>query len=287
MNSLREIRKRIKSINNTAKITHAMELVAAAKMKKIQDLTITSRPYTKTINKLVQLIAKQVRKGHHPLLAEKEAGKTLVIFFSTERGLTGSLNTNLNKVVAQFVNNKGIKNLSFITIGKKARNFIVKIGGEIIADFPNKEVVELNFASALAKLAIDNFINSDVSSVTVIYPEFISTLRQEVRLKQILPITYQESIQTQQDYENHYPLDILLFEPNLDVILETILPQYILVELYQIWLENKASEHSARMIAMKNATENALELVDDLTLTYNTFRQEAITNEILDIARSW
>ena len=278
MSSLREIRRRIRSVRNTSKITHAMELVSAAKMKRAQSSATAGKAYADLVNDIISSIANRIDAQAHPLLARPEGNRTLVLIFSTDRGLAGSLNSNLFRQL-QDVEGKS----SFVSFGKKGRKYILKSGQELLADFPLPEKPDLQSVKPISRLIIDKFLSGEFSQVYILYSQFISTLRQEAVFEQLLPIidlqTLEELSKTEkQNYQEP------LFEPNPDAVLEAILPQYILMELYQILLEVKASEHSARMVAMKNATENALELVDDLTLTYNGIRQEAITNEILDIS---
>ena len=279
MATQREIRRRIKSVQNTEKITHAMELVAAAKMKRAQNAASAGKPYSKLVNSAVRSIADRIHPETHPLLVSTKGNKSLWILFSTDRGLAGSLNSNLVKELENLVGD-----LRFITLGKKGRNFIARAGHELIADFPLSEKPDLADCRPIVSLIIREFLEEKADQVHVLYTEFISTLKQTTVVKQLLPII-DEGVLAELAKE----ADLLekkepLFEPNPDTVLEAILPQYILMELYQILLEAKASEHSARMVAMKNATENAQELVDDLTLTYNGIRQEAITKEILDIS---
>ena len=279
MATQREIRRRIKSVQNTEKITHAMELVAAAKMKRAQNAASAGKPYSKLVNGAIRSIADRIHPETHPLLARTKGNKSLVIFFSTDRGLAGSLNSNLIKELGNLVGN-----LRFITLGKKGRNFIAKTGYELIADFPLPEKPDLADCRPIVSLITREFLEKKADQVHVLYTEFGSTLKQTTVVRQLLPIIDEEVLadlaKEAELLEKREPL----FEPNPDTVLEAILPQYILMELYQILLEAKASEHSARMVAMKNATENAQELVEDLTLTYNGIRQEAITKEILDIS---
>jgi F-type H+-transporting ATPase subunit gamma len=269
----------MRSIQNTSKITHAMELVAAAKMKKAQNLVIAGKPYSQLVNGVIRSIANRIQPESHPLLARNEGDLNAVILFSTDRGLAGAINTNLVKELEGVIGKT-----KFITLGKKGRNFIAKSGKELIADFPIPEKPDLASCRSITKLVIEGFLSKEFDQVHVLYTEFVSTLKQISVVRQLLPIIDQEILEElakeAEATEDREPL----FEPDPDTVLEAVLPQYILMELYQIMLEAKASEHSARMVAMKNATENALELTDDLTLTYNGIRQEAITKEILDIS---
>jgi F-type H+-transporting ATPase subunit gamma len=279
MASLREIKRRIKSIQNTSKITHTMELVAAAKMKRAQNLASAGKPYSQLVNDTIRSIANRVEPETHPLLARTEGKNSLVIVFSTDRGLAGALNSNLIRELEKLVGN-----VKFVTLGKKGRSYTVKINRELVADFPLPDRPDLASCRAVAKLVTNGFLNHEFDQVHVLYTEFISTLKQVAVVRQLLPIISTELLAELAEEAGEAGVGAPLFEPDPDTVLEAILPQYILMELYQIMLEAKASEHSARMVAMKNATENALDLVDDLTLTYNGIRQEAITKEILDIS---
>lgn len=265
-----------------------MELIAATKMRKAQASALAGRPYSTDLASVLSEIKSKIEKSKHPLLTTKREGKELVIIVSTDRGLTGGLNLNLFREVISRLHPRGGAEttsrshpggVSFIAIGKKATTFAAKSNYEMIASFESEEKLPLDAARILSKIIRDEFINGRVAKVTLLYPHFESTVKQVPRFVQILPI----ELNTQPtDLPSHQPID-LLFEPNADDILENILPHYILTTIYQILLESKASEHSARMIAMKNATDAAGDIVDDLTLTYNQARQEAITKELLDI----
>jgi len=279
MSSLQEIKRRIKSIQNTSKITHTMELVAAAKMKRAQNLASTGKPYSQLVNRTIRSIANRIDPEAHPLLAKTEGKNSLVIVFSTDRGLAGALNSNLIRELEKLVGN-----VKFVTLGKKGRSYAVRADRELVADFPLPDRPDLASCRAVVKLVTNGFLNHEFDQVHVLYTEFISTLKQVAAIKQLLPIISTELLAELAKEAEEAEVGEPLFEPDPDTVLASILPQYILMELYQIMLEAKASEHSARMVAMKNATENALDLVDDLTLTYNGIRQEAITKEILDIS---
>lgn len=279
MSKQREIKRRIKSVENTAKITHAMELVAAAKMKRAQSSAVSGKPYSTLVNGVLRSIANRIDSSIHPLLAQPKGDKSLVIVFSTDRGLAGSLNSNLFRQLEELVGN-----LKFITFGKKGRNFIAKSGYELVADFPLPEKPTIEATRPIAKLVIEEFLNKNIDQVHVLFTEFITTLKQDAVVRQLLPIIDEGILAELAKDAKTQEVNEPLFEPDPDTVLEAVLPQYILMELYHILLEAKASEHSARMVAMKNATENAQEMVDDLTLTYNGIRQETITKEILDIS---
>jgi F-type H+-transporting ATPase subunit gamma len=276
MAQIREIKRRIKSINNTAKVTHAMELVAAAKMRKSQEKALSARPYTIALHDLlVSLKGKTVEKSHS-LMATGTGEGIIVILISSDRGLVGGMNLNVARESLK-LEYKGIK---FITVGKKATNFAAKTGGDILASFLSDEQPFLDLARSLAKLTIDSFLSGQAGKIFVIYPKFESTVKQIPTIQQLLPI---KSIDVEEEQEAQNKTADLLFEPSAEEILETILPHHVLTHIYQILLDAKASEHSARMVAMKNATDAASDLVADLTLTYNQARQEAITKELLDI----
>ena len=277
MAQIREVKKRIKSIENTKKVTHAMELVAATKMRRSQQQALTSRPYTLTLADVLSEIKSKVDKSKHLLLQPTDVGKQMTIILTSDRGLAGGLNVNLFREILRGEE----KNAVYITVGKKATNFVSKTGGELIASFVSEEKSPLDLARTLRKIAIDAFLGSQVSRVKLIYPHYESTMKQVPKWITLLPIELESD--NQLPGTNYQIPANLLFEPNVDGILEDILPHHVLTEIYQAILEAKASEHSARMIAMKNATDAAGDLIDDLTLTYNQARQEAITKELLDI----
>lgn len=305
MAQIREIKKRIKSVTNTQKVTHAMELVAAAKMRKAQTLALAGRPYATTLHEILASVRKASQEEHvHPLLKTNEAAKELVIIVSSDRGLAGGLNLNIFREILRTLGDQDIRrsghqgknNLTtqkpnplrqrseasnpktyFITVGKKARDFVSKTGNELVASWGSEEIPPLNLARLLTKMATEAFIDSEFSLVSMIYPHFESTVKQNPRWVQLLPIS--QPAEMEEKYEDQE----FIYEPQAGTILESILTHHILTQIYQVLLEAKASEHSARMVAMKNATDAAEDLVSDLTLTYNQARQEAITTELLDI----
>lgn len=278
MASSKELRIRIKSIKNTSKVTKAMELVSAAKMRKAQQQAINGRAYSQLTNKVLENIASGIDPGSHPLLNTGEGDKEAILLVTTNRGLCGALNSNLFKKVL------GIsEKAAFITVGKKGQVFVTNSGKNLVADFELLAHPTLELARTLAQFLNNSFLAKDYSKISVIYTNFQTTLSQEAKIRQILPIVDMEMIKNPLE-KTESTLDKYLFEPSANQVLNTILPHYILMEIFQILLEASASEHSARMVAMKNASDNASELVDDLTLAYNQLRQANITNEILDIA---
>ena len=276
MANIRDVRKRIKSIANTQKVTHAMELVAGAKMRKSQMAALAGRPYSVNLGEIIDEVkAKSARK--HELLKAKNAPGEIIILVTSDRGLAGGLNINLFREILA----KEIKNAKFITVGKKATNFAAKSRFEILASFTSEEKSTLDLARTLSKMTTDAYRQSQALKISLVYPHFESTIKQIPKWIQLLPIEINAIDHPTAQPTYHY--DDLIFEPSADGILESILPHFILTQIYQILLEAKASEHSARMVAMKNATDAAGDLIDDLTLTYNQARQEAITKELLDI----
>lgn len=276
MAQIREIKRRIKSINNTSKVTHAMELVSAAKMRKAQEMALSSRPYTINLNEILGELRQKTNAANQKLLQSNTSERTMIIMLTTDRGQVGGLNINLFREIAK----SDSKSIKFVVVGKKGTLFASKTGADLVASFVSDEKTGLELARTLTKLAVDSFTTGEVSSVKILYPDFQSTIKQVPTLKQVLPITLETSDQ-KPDTSNQ--ADDMIFEPTAEFVLQQILPHYVLTQIYQTIVEFKASEHSARMVAMKNATDAANDLVSDLTLTYNQARQEAITTELLDI----
>ena len=279
MAQIREIKKRIGSIKNTQKVTHAMELVAAAKMRKAQMRALASRPYSINLNGILQQVRANTR-FKDKLFLENDAQSEMIILVTSDRGLAGGLNINLFREILAL----DPKNPVFVTVGKKALTFAAKVKGEILASFESEEKPQIELSKFITKLAIDNFLEGSVSKVSLLYPHFESAIKQPPRWIQVLPIDPgklfgDESMKEGADSYN----DTVLFEPTASQILKKILPHHVSTQIYQVLVEATASEHSARMIAMKNATDAAGDLIDDLTLTFNQARQEAITKELLDI----
>ena len=278
MAQIREIKKRIGSIKNTQKVTHAMELVAAAKMRKAQIRALASRPYSINLNEILHQVRLNTR-FKDKLFLENDAQSEMIILVTSDRGLAGGLNINLFREILA----NEPKNPVFITVGKKALSFAAKVKGEILASFESEEMPPIALSSLITKLAIDNFLEGRVSKVTLLYPHFESAIKQPPTWVQILPIDPKKLLGDETLKEDAAFDDTALFEPSPVVILKKILPHYVSTQIYQVLVEAQASEHSARMVAMKNATDAAGDLIDDLTLTFNQARQEAITKELLDI----
>ncbi len=344
MPNTKELRRRIRSVKNMSQITKAMQMVAATKMRRAQNQATSGRPYTTTLHKAVMaLLPKLGDKISHPLLSDNgSATAAAALLITTDKGLCGSLNTNIFKAVTSFISGSshpelvsGSSNqmesragkmpklvrhdkLVFYTIGKKGRTFVAKMNKDLVADFENSDIVTFQLASQIGKMVTKAYIAGEFSSFTIIYPDFVSALRQEPRIMPLLPINLEsmkefydmalsDSVIAKRDEhssslrgaERRGNLDEkrnqdrdakarddnaeFLFEPNLSELLDFVVTHYVKVKIYQALLETKASEHSARMIAMQNATDNAKELAQDLTLSYNQTRQEGITKELLEI----
>lgn len=284
MANTRELRRRIKSVKSTAQITKAMQMVAATKMRRAQNQAINGRPYSFNLSSALERLLPLVNVESHPLLGGNGMSTQGVILLSTDKSLCGALNTNLFRMLTSSGLTSG--NTIFYTVGKKGRNFVARSGKNLQADFENLDVVTFREAVQLAKLSMDAFKAKEVGEVYLAYPRFVSTLRQEPTKVKLLPIDLESIIAVEEAVEKKKESDNskqFLFEPEPDRLLDYILVHHVQMKIYQALLETKASEHSARMIAMQNATDNAMELVDDLNLAYNQTRQETITKELLEI----
>jgi len=277
MASQRDIRRRIGSVKNIKQITRAMQFVAASKLKRAQDATLAARPYSEKLDEVLADLAAVLTGDDHPLLADREGGKRLIVLITTDRPLAGPLNTNIVRFVARdIVDHPG--DLAVITVGRKGRDAMRRAHVPLEAHFATFGD-RPTFADVLplARLVTDDFLAATYSRVDIVYSHFVSTLVQRPTLLTILPI------QPAEDTEG-IPGNQFIFEPSASAVLEQLLPRYVATRLFQAVLEAKASEESSRMVAMKNATENAEELIEDLTLSYNKVRQANITREMIEIA---
>ena len=281
MASLRDIRRRIKSVKNTAQITKAMQMVAASKMRKAQQAALNGRPYAILLNRVLVSLRNRLEERVHPLLEKREVKSELVVVLSTDKGLCGGLNTNLLREVINF----DTTITKFVSVGRKGTQFLARTKRNMIADFPLKEQPTFLETKAISKFLIERFLSGDVDKVSVLYPRFVNTLTQKPTTLTLLPITSLEEAGIQFPDEPPIPEaeGDIIFEPSPEKILDNLLPYYIHFELFQMLLATRASEHSARMVAMKSATDNAKEIVKDLTLEYNKARQASITKELLEI----
>jgi F-type H+-transporting ATPase subunit gamma len=287
MPSTRDIRRRIKSVKNTAQITKAMQMVAAAKMRKAQQAALVGRPYAVLMNEMLAEAAARPAFFNHPLMETRPVTRRAVILVSTDRGLCGGLNGNLfREVVKVDRNNTTI----FITAGRKASQFIARTKRRLAAEFTYKDNPQFAEARAISRFAQDLFLKGEADAVDILFTNFISTLVQQPKVVPFLPIgkimatTAGVNAPAQELPVAHSPADTFEFEPDEETVLGELLPHSLNFQMHQVLLEAKASEHSARMVAMKNATDNAQQLIKDLTLEYNKLRQSNITKELLEIA---
>lgn len=288
MANLRDIRRRIKSVKNTAQITKAMQLVAASKMKKAQDQATSGRSYADLLNRVLNNLKEQTSAEDHPLLRGPEPGRDLVILVTTDKGLCGPLNTNLLRMVSEQVS----KDAVFVTIGSKGRQAMARLKREILADFTLRDPIVFLETKPVAEFAMEKFLAGEFSRVLVAFTNFVNTIKQEPHIETLLPISPielgrkkgYEGMGNDQSAKSSGPdYGGYLFEPSTREVLDQAVPQYVGNQLYQMILESRASEHSARMVAMKSATDNAKQMIKDLTLDYNKQRQAAITAELLEI----
>jgi len=275
--SQRDIRRRIGSVKNIKQITRAMQFVAASKLKRAQDATLAARPYSEKLDEVLSDLAAVLDGDDHPLLAEPNGGKRLIVLITTDRPLSGPLNTNIVRFVARdIIDNPG--DVAVITVGRKGRDAMRRTHVPLEAHFATFGD-RPTFADVLplARLVTDDFLAATYGRVDIVYSHWVSTLVQRPTLLTILPI------KPAADTEG-IPGNQFIFEPSASAVLEQLLPRYVATRLFQAVLEAKASEESSRMVAMKNATENAEELIEDLTLSYNKVRQANITREMIEIA---
>jgi F-type H+-transporting ATPase subunit gamma len=284
MASSRDIRRRIKSVKNTAQITKAMQMVAASKMRKAQQAAIAARPYAALMNDVLGNVTFYAGDFTHPLMEKREGRKRAVILIGTDKGLCGALNSNLMREAVKFDK----ANTVYITAGRKASQFVARTRRTLAAEFTYKDAPLFSEARAIAKFGRDLFLKGEVDHVDILFTNFISTLTQKPQLRSWLPVGEIKAVSAGMSEHKEEKLmhgsTEFLFEPSADQVLAALLPHSLNFEVYQILLEAKASEQSARMVAMKNATDNAQQLIKDLTLEYNKMRQASITKELLEIS---
>lgn len=283
MPNTRDIRRRIKSVKNTSQITKAMQMVAAAKMRKAQQSALNGRPYARKIYNLLMHVKRSVDPSLHPLLQDPGEGKHLVLVISPDKGLCGALNTNLFREVARIA---GEGDTCFVSSGRRASQYLARTRRDVLADFPVGDPPQFGETKRVAKFCVDQFLDGKVAKFSILYTQFINTLVQHPKLIQVLPVKSLEEA-LGEGYSGEPDADVAAagykFEPDARSVLEALVPFALNSCIYQLFLGARASEHSARMVAMKNATENAKNLIKDLTLEYNKLRQASITNELLEI----
>ena len=280
MPSLRTVKRRIRSVRNIAQITKAMEMIAATRMRRAQQRVLASRPYSDRLQRLIaDLAVRPNPEGEiQPLLLQKETrNRVALVVMTSDRGLCGSLNSNvIRQATQQLLDFGGPQAVDLVTIGRKGQDFMARRGMHIRATFTHLgDQPGILTAQPIAKIIIDDFVSNRIDAAYLVFPRFVSTLVQRVNISQLLPVVPNRAEGPQLEY---------IFEPSAPAILSELLPRYVEVQIYQALLETIASEHSARMVAMRNATDNAKELIETLTLVYNKARQAAITKEISEIA---
>lgn len=277
MPNVRQIKRRIRSVENTAKITKAMSMIAASKMRRAQEAALQGRPYSEHMQNLLTNLAAQPMDEDeiHPLLQRRPVSNIGLIVISPDRGLTGGLISNINRAADIFIEEQQA-NIKTVAVGRKSRDFLVRTGLElraVFSDLPDRPL--LTDITPAAHILVEDFTNGEMDAVYVAYAEFVNTTVQRPKVEQLLPVVPTELEGTQAfGY---------IFEPDAQTVLSELLPRYVEMQLYHALLEGIASEQSSRMVAMQNATDSADEMVDDLTLVMNKVRQETITRDLLDI----
>ena len=283
MPSPRDIRRRIKSIGNTAQITRAMQMVAASKMRKAQQTTLTTRPFGQLLYRIQRHATTHARNFTHPLLEVREIRKRAVILVGTDKGLCGSLNSNLFRAAVQF----DPATTLYIAVGKRAAQFIARTRRQLAAEFTITDSPRFAEARPIAAFARDMFLKREVDQVQIVANRFINTMTQQAAVVEFLPIGEIKGLKipgAESETELAEDTTEVLFEPSPEAVLSYLFGHYLNILIYRAMLEAKASEQSARMVAMTNATDNASTLIKDLTLEYNKLRQGNITKELLEIA---
>jgi F-type H+-transporting ATPase subunit gamma len=291
MPSTRDIRRRIRSVKSTAQITKAMQMVASSKMKRAQDAALAGRPYAVLMNSVLgEVIEHSGGDLTHPLMERREVRKRALVVVSTDKGLCGALNSNVARELLKF----DTRTTMFVTVGRKASQFIARTRRQLAAEFTYSDTPRFAEARAIARAVREMFLKGEVDAVEVLFTRFVNTLSQTATVIPLLPVvelTRENSglkmvPSGQADAEGKKRSDApeFLFEPSPQQVLGDLLPHWVNFLMYQVLLEAKASEHSARMVAMKNATDNAKSLIKDLTLEYNKMRQAMITKELLEIS---
>ncbi len=278
MPNIRVIKRRIRSVQNTAKITKAMEMVAASKMRRAQERVLAARPYAEKMVEMLSHLASQVQDPDavHPLLQKREAQRTEIVHITPDRGLCGGLVSNINRATSSFILQGNGVQASLVTVGKKGRDFMTRYGREVRAVFTDLgDRPGMVAVLPIARIVIDDYSSGYSDRVYLSYSRFVTTTNQVPVIKQLLPI--------EPDAAEEVSRASYIYEPNSIEVLGELLPRFVEMQVYHAVLESIASEQSARMVAMRNATDNANDMVQDLTLMFNKARQEAITSDLLDI----
>jgi F-type H+-transporting ATPase subunit gamma len=291
LSSIREIRRRIRSVKNIAQVTRAMQMVAASRMRRAQEQVLATRPYAAKAEEILTHLAAQrgVDESLHPLLQHRDTIRRVgLVLITGDKGLSGSYNHNMIQRAWRFISESPYP-VEVITVGKRGRDAMWRLGQKIVAEFsnlpPQPGVLDV---APIARTAVQGFISGQFDVVYLAHTGFVNTLVQRPEIWQLLPLQPVQlekmPLDKHRRAEPSLAVGEYIYEPDPGTILESVLPRFTELQVYQTVLESLASEHSARMVAMRNATENANDLLADLTLTYNRARQEAITKEMLDIA---
>lgn len=284
MATTQEIRRRINSTGNITQITRAMEMVSASKMRRAQQRVQASRPYSERLRTMIAGLSglTDLETGGFPLLEQRPIERVGVILVTADKGLAGALNSNVLRRAYAFIRDEANAPVEVITVGRKGRDFIRKTNYSLAAEFTSLgDWPTLDDVRPIVNIAVDDYERGNVDAVHLIFTRFFNTVNQRPEVLQLLPIQRETG---EIEAEEAELVRDFIFEPDRETVLQALLPRYVEVQAYQVILEALASEHSARMVAMRNATENANELLDELTLTYNKVRQAAITNEVSEIA---
>jgi len=288
MTTAREVRLRIKSVKNIAQVTRALQAVSASKVRKAMQAVLNTRPYaTKAWQVLTHIAGQPGRESLHPLLTRRsEVKSVLVVLVTGDRGLAGAYTTNIVRFTLEHFNNYAVP-VRFITVGRKGRDLLARRRKEIIAEFSNLPAApSFGDVSAIGKIVVEEFLNGYSDQVYLVFTDFITMVKQVPRLQKLLPLELtKEGARIESFTEpKSGPAASYIYEPGQAEILDEIVPRFTALQVYHAILESLASEHAARMVAMKNATDSATELAEALQLEYNKARQQSITNEMLDIA---
>ena len=276
MSDIRTVQRRIKGVASISKITRAMEMIATSKMRRTQERGVDGRPYADKIREVMSSISTPVTgEALHPLLQRRHINNIALVHITPDKGLCGGLVANINRMVSQYIREQEVP-VSLVCVGRKGLDFMRRTRRDIKAQFTDLgDMPRYVDTLAISRIIIDEYTLGEVDAVYMSYTRFISTLHQEPIIQPILPVE-PEGPETSRDLD-------YLYEPDPETVLRGLLPRFVEIEIYHAILESNASEQSARMVAMRNATENAEALTDDLRLRYNKARQESITTDLLDI----
>jgi F-type H+-transporting ATPase subunit gamma len=289
MANAREVRLRISSVKNISQVTRALQAVSASKVRKAMEAVTHTRPYATKAWQVLTHIAKQPGRGSlHPLLVEREEVQHItVVVVAGDRGLAGAYNTNVIRYMLQCFNQSQVP-VRYITVGSKGRDLLTRRRKEIVAEFSKLPAApSFSDVSAIGHVAVDEFLSGKADKVFLVYTDFINMVKQEPVIKQLLPVEYERGEHQVMEFSRESAKTVqpaYIYEPGEREILDEIIPRFVALQVYQAILESLASEHAARMLSMKNATESATEFADVLQLEYNKARQQSITSEMLDIA---